>query len=121
MILTSTTEVNYNKSDSSGQLLIKVRDTWLPVCGSHWGNADAAVVCRELGYRRVSYTSVVLYDSLFDGHGWIDYVNCEGTEDKFYKCRHDGHWKRECITGYVYVGCTGEVCIYVVYIYVQVS
>ena len=35
---------------SQGIVEVCVRNTWINVCGVGWGSADAAVVCRQLGY-----------------------------------------------------------------------
>jgi len=59
-----------------------------PVCDDHWGQEDANVVCRQLGYlygepTERSYFGPVSSDFAFDD------VQCRGDEEYIWRCPHE--------------------------------
>ncbi|XP_067101616.1 LOW QUALITY PROTEIN: neurotrypsin [Osmerus mordax] len=66
---------------------------WGSVCGHHWSQDHAQVVCQQLGYR--GHAEVVGGGAFGEGTGIIllDDVHCEGSESSLLDCRH-GIWGR---------------------------
>ncbi|WAR17186.1 NETR-like protein [Mya arenaria] len=70
---------------------------WGTVCDDSWDAKDAAVVCKQLGFRaenaqaytRGHYGSGV-------GYIWMDEVSCEGTETSLAECPFDGWGREDC-------------------------
>eukprot|EP00955_Chlamydomonas_euryale_P080052 363371-Chlamydomonas_euryale.AAC.26 len=71
------------------------------VCDDNWGNADAAVVCRQVGLPTSGATAT--FGSTY-GQNWglqilMDEVGCSGSESSLQECDHQGnhdctHWVR---------------------------
>eukprot|EP01084_Bolivina_argentea_P144015 252780_1 len=80
---------------SEGRLEIYHNDEWGTVCGNRFDIIDAKVVCSQLGYR-----SGTLKKEAFFGQGtgtvWIDWPNCQGTENRLSHCPGIGYgwWLR---------------------------
>ncbi|XP_063406060.1 deleted in malignant brain tumors 1 protein-like [Mytilus trossulus] len=68
-----------------GRLEIKYRGEWGTVCDNHFGNVDAEVACRQLGYCSGIMQPAKL---IRNGHGavWLNDVNCSGSESKLLDC-----------------------------------
>ena len=104
---------------------------WGTVCDSGWSNADAKVVCRELGHATIGAVSLRNPD-VHQGAGkiWLADVACDGTESALSRCKSTdpGIHKNYCIhpkdAG---VKClsefnamilnTGDLCLMVVHIF----
>ncbi|XP_071138996.1 A disintegrin and metalloproteinase with thrombospondin motifs adt-1-like isoform X2 [Mytilus edulis] len=90
-----------------GRLEIYHNSQWGTICDDSFGTADAAVACRQLGYRTSTptfYTSSGGTDPV-----WLDDMACNGTERKIANCIHPGWGVENC--GHsedVGVRCTGE-------------
>ena len=56
------------------------------MCDDGWDNADATVVCRQLGF----YSSVRVYGSDYYGTGtgpiWLSRLSCFGNESSLLEC-----------------------------------
>ncbi|XP_076084460.1 macrophage receptor MARCO-like [Mytilus galloprovincialis] len=60
---------------------------WGTVCDDLFGDINAHVACKQLGYS----TGVSLGSDVDDGSGriWLDNVNCAGNEQKLMYCSHE--------------------------------
>ena len=69
----------------SGRVEICNNNRWGTVCDDNWGNADAMVVCRQLGY---AVAGAVALSGVGGGSGdiWLDDVACVGTEATLAAC-----------------------------------
>ncbi|CAC5371187.1 unnamed protein product [Mytilus coruscus] len=67
---------------------------WGTVCDDRFGDSDAEVACKELGYS----TGISLGNDVDDGTGiiWLDEVNCTGFESKLADCLHSGWSIEDC-------------------------
>ena len=70
---------------------------WGGICDDNWGQPDANVVCRMLGYPSAE---TVYTGSTPFGHGTgsfvLDNVNCVGTETSVFDCPHNGEGVHNC-------------------------
>ena len=73
-----------------GHVEITYNGNWVAVCGRHWDEFDAKVVCRELGFPvlNASPFPVSFYRTIVS----MDDVNCKGFETNLSDCRFSG-WK----------------------------
>ena len=75
-------------SPAEGRLEVCMDSSWGTVCDDQWGNNDAIVVCRQLGF---SVINAVPRSGAFFGAGTglilLDNVNCAGTEDRVTDCQ----------------------------------
>ena len=120
-----------------GRVEICVDNLWGTVCSTGWGNNDAQVVCRQLGF---SPTGIIFFCNFYEltmynynvigasftndgsfgqGRGAIvmSNVHCIGTETRLVDCRRDMLSMRNCAhSSDVGVRCyerTGEACSFV--------
>ena len=70
---------------------------WGGICDDNWGQPDANVVCRMLGYP--SAETVYTHSTPF-GHGTgsfvLNNVDCVGTETSVFDCSHNGEGVHNC-------------------------
>ena len=78
-----------------GRLEIFYNDEWGTVCDDFWGNADAEVVCRQLGYPGGFDAGRHEYGS-GTGTIWMDNVICHGTESVLMSCDFNGWGDNNC-------------------------
>ena len=76
---------------TSGRLEVKYNGTWGSVCSRGWDEADAMVVCRQLGFSTVEKK---LYEGVEKGSGkiWISDAQCQGTEHSIGECFMERLW-----------------------------
>ena len=77
-------------SYSEGRVEVYYNGQWGTVCDDGWDNADAGVVCRQLGFG--SYGSSISRAYFGQGSGpiWLDSVTCTGNELTLTSCGHFG-------------------------------
>ena len=74
-------------SDLEGRVEIFNNGEWGTVCDDNWGNDDASVVCRQLGF--ISAGAMATSGASFGqgtGQIWLDEVQCVGTESTLISC-----------------------------------
>ena len=115
-----------------GRVEVCINNAWGTVCDDGWDNADASVVCRQLGYYPIGILAHIVtvgllsyhwkYNlslgkatkSAFFGNGrgpiLMEYVRCSGFEESLLDCNHNGlglstcgHWEDAGVV------CQGEV------------
>ena len=71
---------------TSGRVEICNNNVWGTVCDDLWGNLDAQVVCRQLGF--TGDATALTSSDVPDGTGqiWLDNVSCRGTETRLIDC-----------------------------------
>jgi hypothetical protein len=71
----------------SGRVEVCHDGIWGTVCDDEWDNADAAVVCRQLGFE---HDGAVAHSTAPFGEGadviWLDDLRCGGGEDALNQC-----------------------------------
>lgn len=70
---------------------------WGSVCDDEWDDAEADVICRQLGY--APGVGKATYSSRFGParrRYWMDNVYCEGSENEITSCRFDGWGHNDC-------------------------
>ena len=79
------------------------------MCNSEWNNADAQVVCRQLGLYAASTGAISFIHGNTGLLIWLDKVACEGNESRLENCRSSepGIHKGYC----VYFAVAGVVCV----------
>ena len=85
-----------SSTNYQGRVEVYHNGEWGTVCDHGWDNADARVVCRQLGFQ----SSGTAYKSAYYGQGtgpiWLSNVSCIGTESKLTDCDHFGMTVRNC-------------------------
>ena len=56
---------------------------WGRVCNSSWGNSEASVFCKQLGF--IDGKSYNLANRT-SGHVWLNYLSCFGHEKSILEC-----------------------------------
>jgi len=73
-----------------GRVEVCRSNAWGTVCDDLWGNTDANVVCRQLGYSRYNATAYIrAHFGQGSGAIVLDDVQCTGSEDNLVDCPYD--------------------------------
>lgn len=82
-------------NEMEGRLEVQYEGEWGTLCDDLWGDYDAEVVCRQLGFPG----GVAIHEAYFgEGSGriWLDDVECEGTENNLAHCAHRPWGENDC-------------------------
>ncbi|XP_078576978.1 uncharacterized protein LOC144862408 isoform X2 [Branchiostoma floridae x Branchiostoma japonicum] len=87
------------KTAAEGRVEVLHYGEWGTVCNDRWGDVDAQVVCRQLGYRYAWPVSSQHSFGRGGGDIWMDQVACTGTESRLTDCPHNGWGYHDCAIG----------------------
>ncbi|XP_006819211.1 scavenger receptor cysteine-rich domain-containing group B protein-like [Saccoglossus kowalevskii] len=79
-------------SPEKGRLEVNINGKWGTVCNNGWGQHEADVACKQLGFDGgvlSSFTSG-------SGNIWMDNVVCTGVETLLFECQHSGYGQNNC-------------------------
>ncbi|XP_012500106.1 PREDICTED: macrophage receptor MARCO [Propithecus coquereli] len=80
-------------SSTRGRAEVLYNNIWGTICDDDWGNSDATVFCRMLGYT----SGRALYKvGAGTGQIWLDDVACDGTESSLWYCRKSSWGSHNC-------------------------
>ena len=92
----------------AGRLEIYVNGEWGTICDDFWGNNEANVACRQMGFDGAYDSNWTLRNSGFSSQTiWLDDVACTGSESQLINCNHRGLGVENC--GHsedIGIGCT---------------
>lgn len=104
MLSTATTELRVAKISCAGYKSVKLlggggphegrlevlfNNTWGSVCDDDWGQPDADVVCRQLGYNSTLSTTASFGQAESTEMIWLDNIKCFGNESDLLLCRRN--------------------------------
>ncbi len=85
--------------DFEGRVEICLNGGWGTVCDDEWDNAEAQVVCKQLGFS--NYQDSVPIRGAYFGAGFVpihlDGLNCVGNESQLSDCEHNGLGNHNCL------------------------
>ena len=71
----------------AGFVQIRYNGRWGSFCDWSWGLTQGHVICRELGYKRVLFTTIGgLFEKQSDGPIWFEEAVCTGNESSIFEC-----------------------------------
>ena len=79
-----------------GRLEIYHEGQWGTVCNDGFTDGEAAVACRELGYGYSVVLGSVPYTGTENRPVWLGQVACDGAENTFAACYHNGFGVHNC-------------------------
>jgi len=77
-------------SYNEGRVEVNYYGEWGTVCDDGWDDADADVVCRQLGFGSSGLPVYSAYFGQGSGPIWLDSVLCTGSESTLASCGHFG-------------------------------
>lgn len=82
------------EDEATGRVHIFLEGEWGTICDDNFGDMDAAIICRQLGF--VAGTARV-GGTYGKGKGpiWMNNLDCEGTEDNVMECAKNFRWNGE--------------------------
>ncbi|XP_035670242.1 scavenger receptor class A member 5-like [Branchiostoma floridae] len=83
-------------TSAEGRVEVLHYGEWGTVCNDRWGDEDAQVVCRQLGFRYARPVSSQRSFGRGGGHIWLDQVACTGNESRLTDCPHNGWADHDC-------------------------
>ncbi|XP_063406017.1 neurotrypsin-like [Mytilus trossulus] len=85
-----TLRLGSKQAENKGRLEIHYKGEWGTVCENYFGDIDAAVACRQLGY---CSGMVIAASRVQDGQGtiWLTDVACSGSESQLVNCTYNVH------------------------------
>ncbi|PFX16283.1 Neurotrypsin [Stylophora pistillata] len=84
------------KGSFEGRVEIYRVGTWGTICEDGWGQKDAGVVCKQLGYGGVKSVHAGSYFGEGRGPIWLDDLACYGNETSLGHCSHNGWGSHDC-------------------------
>ncbi|XP_071495979.1 uncharacterized protein, partial [Diadema antillarum] len=98
VVCTDDLEVRLVGGDSAneGRVEVLVDDDWGTVCDDSWDLADAAVVCRMLGFPGAEEALMLAHFGAGEGDIVLDDVNCRGNETNLAQCTYTGRENHNC-------------------------
>ena len=79
--------VTEETNSDHGWVEIRLNGQWNAICGTHWDNDDATVLCRELGYTTGEAINVSV-PSNTTGEAYDVRYECSGRESSMEECPH---------------------------------
>ena len=108
-VLSASLRLVGGSARTNGRVEVYHEGRWGTVCGRHFTEQDAIVVCKALGFKSVED---IKYNTEFgEGYGpvWLHRVDCYGDEKKFEYCGHFPWATGDCWHDEdVGVSCSGE-------------
>ena len=81
----------------AGRLEIYVNEEWGTVCDNGWGNNEAIVACKQMGFEGAHDSNWTLSTSGSSSQTiWLDDVTCTGSESQLINCNHRGLGVENC-------------------------
>uniref|UniRef100_A0A8D2IWS0 Neurotrypsin n=1 Tax=Varanus komodoensis TaxID=61221 RepID=A0A8D2IWS0_VARKO len=71
-----------------GRVEVRLGGLWGAVCGDRWTDADASVVCRQLGLSEIGAAGKECCTGLGPAHVHLQSANCHGDEKMLLQCRY---------------------------------
>ena len=80
-----------------GRVEIYHNGLWGTACDNYWGDSDARVVCRQLGYSgNVGVARIGGTYGQGSGPIYLDNVGCSGSESRLTECSNRGWGNHNC-------------------------